>query len=169
MAWKTISDRRYYYKSERQGDRVKSTYFTPLLAERASLCWFILNSYESAYANASGWNISQADLQHRKIDKAHARFLSAPGRWPRSASWPCRRSRSISARIKSPWLSQELESHLSARLVARAGTSQLRLTDENSSIVVVENRRLAWAMLALGATMFAMGVFSQSMNSLQSV
>jgi hypothetical protein len=48
-----------------------------LLAERASLCWFIVNSYEIAYANASGWNISQADLQHRKIDKAHARFLSA--------------------------------------------------------------------------------------------
>ena len=48
-----------------------------MLAERASLCWFIVNSYETAYANASGWNISQADLQHRKIDKAHARFLSA--------------------------------------------------------------------------------------------
>ena len=48
-----------------------------LLAERASLCWFVVNSYETAYSNASGWNISQADLQHRKIDKAHARFLSA--------------------------------------------------------------------------------------------
>lgn len=48
-----------------------------LLAECASLCWFIVNSFEMAYANASGWNISQADLQHRKIDKAHARFLSA--------------------------------------------------------------------------------------------
>ena len=48
-----------------------------MLAERASLCWHIVNLYESAYANASGWNISQADRQHRKIDKAHARFLSA--------------------------------------------------------------------------------------------
>jgi hypothetical protein len=48
-----------------------------LLAERACLCWFTVHSYEMAYANASGWNISQADLQHRKIDKAHARFLSA--------------------------------------------------------------------------------------------
>ena len=48
-----------------------------LLAERASLCWFIVHWYENAYVNASGWNISQADLQHRKIDKAHARFLSA--------------------------------------------------------------------------------------------
>jgi hypothetical protein len=48
-----------------------------LLAERASLCWHIVNQYENTYANASGWNISQADLQHRKIDKAHARFLTA--------------------------------------------------------------------------------------------
>lgn len=48
-----------------------------LLAERASLCWHIMNQYENTYANASGWNISQADFQHRKIDKAHARFLSA--------------------------------------------------------------------------------------------
>jgi hypothetical protein len=48
-----------------------------LLAERASICWFILNRYEDAYVRADGWNISQADLQHRKIDKAHARFLSA--------------------------------------------------------------------------------------------
>jgi hypothetical protein len=30
-----------------------------------------------AYANASGWNISQADLQHRKINRVHARFLSS--------------------------------------------------------------------------------------------
>lgn len=48
-----------------------------LLAERASLCWFIVHWYENAYANANGWSIAQADLQHRKIDKAHARFLSA--------------------------------------------------------------------------------------------
>jgi hypothetical protein len=48
-----------------------------LLAERASLCWFIVNRYENAYANAEGWSIAQADLQQRKIDKAHARFLSS--------------------------------------------------------------------------------------------
>ena len=48
-----------------------------LLAERASLCWFIVNRYENAYVNAEGWSIAQADLQQRKIDKAHARFLSA--------------------------------------------------------------------------------------------
>jgi hypothetical protein len=48
-----------------------------LLAERASLCWFIVHWYENTYANASGWYIEQAAFQHRKIDKAHARFLSA--------------------------------------------------------------------------------------------
>ena len=61
-------------------DQVNGPNPTPIermLAERASLCWYIVNLYENAYANASGWNISQADLQHRKIDKAHARFLSA--------------------------------------------------------------------------------------------
>jgi hypothetical protein len=47
-----------------------------LLAERASIGWLIMNLHELAYAD-SRWNISHADLQHRKIDKAHARFLSA--------------------------------------------------------------------------------------------
>ena len=48
-----------------------------LLAERASLCWFIVHWYENSYANSTGWTIAQAELQHRKIDKAHSRFLSA--------------------------------------------------------------------------------------------
>jgi hypothetical protein len=48
-----------------------------LLAERASLCWFIVYWHENVYFNADGWSINQADLQDRKIDKAHARFLSA--------------------------------------------------------------------------------------------
>jgi hypothetical protein len=48
-----------------------------LLAERASLCWFIVHLYENANANASDWSIVQADFQQRKIDKAHARFLSS--------------------------------------------------------------------------------------------
>jgi hypothetical protein len=48
-----------------------------LLAERASICWFIVHWYETAYTSASGLSIANADLQHRKIDKAHARFLSA--------------------------------------------------------------------------------------------
>ena len=41
-----------------------------------------------------GWNIRQADFQHRKIDKAHARFLSAVrDAWPKSASWRCQPSK----------------------------------------------------------------------------
>jgi hypothetical protein len=48
-----------------------------LLAERASLCWFIVNWYEYVYANSSDWSIDQAEFHQRKIDKAHARFLSA--------------------------------------------------------------------------------------------
>ncbi len=42
MAWKTINGRRYYYKSERDGNRVKPTYFGPgeigtLMAEMVAL------------------------------------------------------------------------------------------------------------------------------------
>jgi hypothetical protein len=48
-----------------------------LLAERTAICWFIVNQYEDTYANAKGWSLDQAGFQHRKIDKAHARFLSA--------------------------------------------------------------------------------------------
>lgn len=48
-----------------------------LLAERASLCWFIVNLYENTYANSEGWTIDQADFHHRKIDRAHSRFLLA--------------------------------------------------------------------------------------------
>ncbi len=48
-----------------------------LLAERASICWFIVDRYENAYANANEWTIVQSDFQQRKIDKAHAPFLSA--------------------------------------------------------------------------------------------
>jgi hypothetical protein len=47
-----------------------------LLAERASLCWFIVHWYENTYTNASGWSLNQALYQQRKIDKAHSRFLS---------------------------------------------------------------------------------------------
>jgi hypothetical protein len=48
-----------------------------LLAERASICWFIVYRYEGTYATSKGWSIGSTDLQQRKIDKAHARFLSA--------------------------------------------------------------------------------------------
>lgn len=48
-----------------------------LLAERASICWYLLYRYERAYFYADDCTIRQADYQQRKIDKAHARFLSA--------------------------------------------------------------------------------------------
>jgi hypothetical protein len=48
-----------------------------LLAERVCLCWFIMYYYETNYATAEDLLISQADYHQRKIDKAHARFLSA--------------------------------------------------------------------------------------------
>jgi hypothetical protein len=48
-----------------------------LLAERAAFCWFIVNRYEQEYVSAKDWSLSMAEFQHRKIDKAHARYLSA--------------------------------------------------------------------------------------------
>jgi hypothetical protein len=48
-----------------------------LLAERASLCWFMVYLYESTYANAEGWPLPQVELHQCKIDRAHGRFLSA--------------------------------------------------------------------------------------------
>jgi hypothetical protein len=48
-----------------------------LLAERASLCWFIVHWYENVYANSSDWIIAQAEYHQRKIEKPHARFLAS--------------------------------------------------------------------------------------------
>jgi len=48
-----------------------------LLAERASLCWFIVNRCERDFELLKGVTIKQAEHQQRKIDRAHARFLSA--------------------------------------------------------------------------------------------
>lgn len=48
-----------------------------LLAERAAICWFLVNRYESYAASLKDASIRQAEHQQRKIDKAHARFLSA--------------------------------------------------------------------------------------------
>jgi hypothetical protein len=69
---------------EQQLDKIRSELEGPnptpierLLAERASLCWFMVHRYENVYANSSGWSISQAEYHQRKIDKAHARYLSA--------------------------------------------------------------------------------------------
>jgi hypothetical protein len=48
-----------------------------LLAERASLCWALVNWYENSSQSIESMSIAQADFHQRKIDKAHARFLSA--------------------------------------------------------------------------------------------
>jgi hypothetical protein len=48
-----------------------------LLAERAAVCWFLVNRYESHYAKAKDINIRQAEFLQRRIDAAHRRFLSA--------------------------------------------------------------------------------------------
>jgi hypothetical protein len=48
-----------------------------LLAEQATLCWFMASWHESVFTNADGWPEHQAKLQQLKIDRAHARFLSA--------------------------------------------------------------------------------------------
>ena len=65
-------------------DRVRSGLEGPnptplerLLAERATLCWFIVHRYEAGSIGAQGLTIAQAEFQQRRIDKAHARFLSA--------------------------------------------------------------------------------------------
>jgi hypothetical protein len=48
-----------------------------LLAERAAVCWFLVNRYEKQYARSTDLNIRQADYHQRRIDAAHRRFLSA--------------------------------------------------------------------------------------------
>jgi hypothetical protein len=48
-----------------------------LLAERAAICWFLVNIYELRLASAESMTIQQADSQQRRIDAAHKRFLTA--------------------------------------------------------------------------------------------
>ena len=68
----------------RNSDRVQADLEGPnptpierLLAERASLCWFVVNWYEERFVNASDMSITQADYFQRRIHRAHQRFLSA--------------------------------------------------------------------------------------------
>jgi hypothetical protein len=62
-------------RSELEGQN--PTAIERLLAERSSLCWFIVHWYENIYANSNGWTIAQAEYHQRKTEKAHARFLSS--------------------------------------------------------------------------------------------
>lgn len=48
-----------------------------LLAERAVSCWFMVNIYETVFAQSKDLTIRQSNSQLRRIDSAHKRFLSA--------------------------------------------------------------------------------------------
>jgi len=48
-----------------------------LLVERAVHCWFIVNVYETLYAQAGNPMTRQAEFERRRIDSAHKRFLSS--------------------------------------------------------------------------------------------
>jgi hypothetical protein len=48
-----------------------------LLAERAAVCWFTVNLYETLYSQATDMTIRHAAFQTRRIESANRRFLSA--------------------------------------------------------------------------------------------
>jgi hypothetical protein len=48
-----------------------------ILAERASLCWFMTYWYETSFQLTENMSLAQADHYQRKINRAHGRFLSA--------------------------------------------------------------------------------------------
>src|SRR4051794_23829182 len=45
-----------------------------LLAERAAICWSLVNWHERTFEATSGMSPAQADFWQRKIDRAHGRF-----------------------------------------------------------------------------------------------
>jgi hypothetical protein len=48
-----------------------------LLAERASLCWLMVYWYESLFQSTEGMSMRDDGFHQQRIDRAHARFLSA--------------------------------------------------------------------------------------------
>jgi hypothetical protein len=48
-----------------------------LLAERAALCWMLVNWYENSVQDCDRMSIAQANHHQAKIGRAHSRFLSA--------------------------------------------------------------------------------------------
>jgi hypothetical protein len=48
-----------------------------LLAERAAICWWLVNRYEEMYVGSENLSIRQAEFQQRRIDRAHKHYLSA--------------------------------------------------------------------------------------------
>jgi hypothetical protein len=67
MGWKTINGRRYFYKSERLGGRARTTYYAGRESDRLI-----------SLMGAEDRGIREAGRKQRKIDEAHARFLSPP-------------------------------------------------------------------------------------------
>lgn len=55
----------------------KPTPIEQMLANRAALCWHIVNHYERAYAQAGSITLNQARYHQDRIDRAHKRYLSA--------------------------------------------------------------------------------------------
>jgi hypothetical protein len=48
-----------------------------LLADRAATCWLSVNRYEHSFHKMKDMTLAQAAFHQRKIDRAHARFLTA--------------------------------------------------------------------------------------------
>jgi hypothetical protein len=48
-----------------------------LLAERAAVCWFMVNKYEADFVASRDTTIRQAEYNLRRIDSANRRYLSA--------------------------------------------------------------------------------------------
>jgi hypothetical protein len=67
-------------KLSRLRDELSGPSPTPLerlLVERAVVCWLTVHIYESQDTRAGEMSLRQADYYQRRIDAAHARFLSA--------------------------------------------------------------------------------------------
>jgi hypothetical protein len=48
-----------------------------LLAERAALCWMLVNWHENSIESGGSMSVAQANYFQSRLDKAHSRFLSA--------------------------------------------------------------------------------------------
>jgi hypothetical protein len=70
--------------SQRKMDQISAELVGPdpspierLLAERAAVCWFAANAYETLYSKLEGLTTRRGEYHLRKIESAHRRFLSA--------------------------------------------------------------------------------------------
>ena len=61
-----------------------------LLAERASICWFIVNWHEDRFIDSGSMSLAQAEFANAKSTGLISDSSRPWRRWPGSASWPCR-------------------------------------------------------------------------------